>query len=67
VPIHLKLIRKGKEIQVFTSSDGKDWGEPRMSHSAAFGEASRAGLFVCSGNTFASSTAIYERVVLSSR
>jgi hypothetical protein len=67
LPIHLKLTRKGKEIQVFTSTDGKDWGEPRMSHSAAFGEASRAGLFVCSGNTFASSTAIYESVVLSSR
>jgi hypothetical protein len=67
LPIHLKLTLRGKEIQVFTSTDGKDWGEPRMSHAATFGNASRLGLFVCSGNTFASSTATYENVALHSR
>lgn len=66
LPAYLKLIRKGSEIQVFTSTDGKTWGEPRMSHIAAFGESSRIGLFVCSGNTFASSTATFESVDITS-
>ncbi len=65
LPIHLKLSQKGNDIHVFTSTDGKDWGEPRMTHSATFGEGSRIGLFVCSGNTFASSTATFENVALS--
>ena len=67
LPLHLKLSQKGSNIQVFTSSDGKDWGEPRMTHLAAFGGASRIGLFVCSGNTFASSTATFENVAVSSQ
>ena len=67
LPLHLKLSRKGDEIQVFTSADGKDWGEPRMSHSATLGGESRIGLFVCSGNTFASSTATFDNVGLSSK
>ncbi len=67
LPVHLRMSRKGNDIQVFTSSDGKDWGEPRMTHSAAFAGESRIGLFVCSGNTFASSTATFENVAISSR
>jgi uncharacterized protein YidB (DUF937 family) len=67
LPTHLKLIRKGDEFQVFTSPDGKDWGEPRMTHSAQFAEGSRIGLFVCSGNTFASSTANFAKVAFSGR
>ena len=67
LPVHLKMSRKGNDIQVFTSSDGKDWGEPRMTHSAAFGKESRIGLFVCSGNTFAASTATFENVAISPR
>jgi hypothetical protein len=67
LPTYLKVARKGPEIQVFTSPDGKEWGEPRMSHSAQFGEGSRIGLFVCSGNTFASSTATFQNVAVSSR
>jgi regulation of enolase protein 1 (concanavalin A-like superfamily) len=62
LPVHLKLTRKGKEVQVFTSTDGRNWGEPRMSHSATYAETSRIGLFVCSGNTVAASTATYENV-----
>ena len=67
LPIHLKLRKNADEIQVFTSTDGKDWGEPSMTYSAKFGGESRIGLFVCSGNTFASSTATFENVVTSSR
>ena len=67
LPVHLQMSRKGNDIQVFTSSDGQDWGEPRMTHSAAFGGESRIGLFVCSGNTFASSTATFENIAISSR
>jgi len=67
LPVHLKLTRTGDEIQVFTSTDGKEWGQPKKTHTAPFGEGSRIGLFVCSGNTFASSTATFENVGLGSR
>ena len=66
LPAHLRLSRKGDAIQVFTSGDGKEWGEPRMTHSAPFGGESRIGLFVCSGNTFASSTATFGNVAIES-
>ena len=65
LPVHLKMSRNGNDIQVFTSTDGKEWGEPRMTHSAPFGGESRIGLFVCSGNTFASSTANFGNVKIS--
>ena len=66
LPTHLKLRKKADEIQVFTSTDAKDWGEPRLTYSATFGGESRIGLFVCSGNPVASSTATFENVVISS-
>ncbi|MDB5732442.1 MAG: hypothetical protein JWQ03_2337, partial [Variovorax sp.] len=60
LPIHLKIVQVSGELQVFASADGKDWGTPRMSHRAKFNAAtSRVGLFVCSGNTFASTTAVF--------
>lgn len=62
LPIHLKLTQTGGQIQVFTSTDGLNWGEPRMSHAAAFNDQSRMGLVVCSGNTWASTTAILDSV-----
>jgi len=62
LPIHLKLVNTGKEIQVFTSTDGINWGDPRFTHTAAFHADSRIGMFVCSGNTFASTTAVYDSV-----
>ena len=34
LPIHLKLVQTGKEIRVFASADGQNWGEPRMSLAA---------------------------------
>ena len=50
---------------MFASTDGQNWGEPRMSHAAAFGDKSRIGLFVCSGSTFSSATAVYDSVTVS--
>jgi hypothetical protein len=62
LPLHLRLIQTGGQTQVFTSTDGRDWGEPRMSHAGQFDVLSRAGLFVCSGNTFATTTATFDSV-----
>ena len=62
LPIHLKLVQTGGQIQVFASPDGQHWGEPRMTHPATFDNRSRIGLFVCSGNTFASTTAVFDSV-----
>jgi hypothetical protein len=49
-------------VQAWTSTDGQAWGEPRMTRAAVFDEKSRIGLFVCSGNTFATTTAVFESV-----
>ena len=65
LPVHLKLAQAGKDIRVFTSADGQNWGEPRMSHTAAFDAKSRIGLFVCSGNTFSSTTAVFDSITVS--
>jgi hypothetical protein len=64
LPIHLKLVQAGKQIQVFVSADGQNWDEPRMSHTATFHATSRVGLFVCSGNTFSSTTTIFDSVTV---
>ena len=64
LPIHLKLVQAGKRVEVFSSTDGRNWGKPRMSHTAAFGDKSRIGLFVCSGNTFSSTTAVFDPVTV---
>jgi regulation of enolase protein 1 (concanavalin A-like superfamily) len=64
LPVHLKLVQAGKDIRVFTSADGQNWGKPRMSHTAAFDAKSRIGLFVCSGNTFSSTTAVFDFVAV---
>jgi hypothetical protein len=65
LPLHLKLVRTGQEIRVFASADGQNWGEARMSHTAAFDDKSRIGLFVCSGNTFSSTIAVFDSVAVS--
>ena len=64
LPIHLKLAQVGKDIQVFTSTDGKSWGEPRMTHTASFDAQARIGLFTCSGNTFAATSATFDAVTI---
>lgn len=64
LPVHLKIRRSGGNVQVFTSADGKDWGEPRLTHPSAFSGECRAGLFVCSGTLPASSTATLDSVTL---
>ena len=65
LPIHLKLVQTGKEMTVYASSDDQNWGQPRMTHTAAFDDKSRLGLFVSSGNTFASTTATFDSVKVS--
>lgn len=62
LPIHLRLVQTAKEIHVLTSVDGQNWGELRVSHTANFDAQSRIGLFVCSGNTFSSTTAVFDTV-----
>jgi len=65
LPLYLKLTQSGGNIHVFTSVDGKTWGEPKMTHPATFDDQSRIGLFACSGNTFASTTAVFDKVNVS--
>ena len=60
LPVYLKLVQTNKEIQVFASKDGKNWGEQQMSHPAVFSDPSRIGLVVCSGSTFASTTSVFD-------
>jgi len=62
LPIHLKLSQTGRQTQVFTSTNGRDWDEPLMILSTTFDDQSRIGLFVCSGNTFAATTAVFDAV-----
>jgi len=62
LPIHLKLVQHSGEIQVFTSANGRDWGEPRLARRTPFDEPSRIGLSVCSGNTFSATTAAFDSV-----
>ena len=62
LPVHLKIVRASGEIRVYCSPDGKDWGEPRIARRATFDATSRIGLFACSGNTFASTTALFDRL-----
>jgi len=61
LPSHLRLVRTGQAIEAFVSADGKDWGKPVLSHTLTMG-AGRCGMFVCSGNTFTSATAVYDSV-----
>ena len=65
LPLHLRLTRKGDEIQVFTSPDGQHWGEPLIKHPAAFAGQGHLGFVVCSGNTFAATTAVFESISFS--
>ncbi|CAN5740303.1 hypothetical protein BH11VER1_BH11VER1_08750 [soil metagenome] len=62
LPLHLRLIQTGGQTQLFTSTDGSAWGEPRMMLPIIFDGQSRVGFFVCSGNTFASTAAIFDSV-----
>jgi hypothetical protein len=64
LPVHLKLTRTGREIRVFASPDGRNWGAARMAQPDFLDAPARAGLFVCSGNTFASTTAVFESVAV---
>ena len=65
LPLHLKLVQKGKVIEVFTSADGTKWGEPLVSHATSIDSRGRVGLFTCSGNTFVTATAVFDSVRVS--
>ena len=62
LPVHLRLVYAGQRVHVFASADGRSWGGPRISRNAAFDAKSRIGMFVCSGNTFSSTTALFDSV-----
>lgn len=63
LPVHLKLVRKGGVVQAYTSADGKAWGEAKFSREMPFAAGARVGMFVCSGNSFVTSTARFDQVV----
>lgn len=65
LPTHLKLVQKDGVVEAFTSSDGKSWGQPVLSRSAAFDTTGRIGMFTCSGNTFVSATAVFDSLRVS--
>ena len=65
LPLHLKLVRMGGQVQIFTSTNGEAWGEPLLTHPTTFASQSHFGLFVCSGNTFASTTAGFDSITMS--
>jgi hypothetical protein len=62
MPVHLRLVRASGEVRIYASADRKNWGKPRMTLPANFDDSSRIGLFVCSGNTVASATAVFGSV-----
>lgn len=62
MPVHLSLVRASGEVRIYASADGRDWGKPRMTLLANFDASGRIGLFVCSGNTVASATAVFGSV-----
>ena len=64
LPLYLKLTRKGQQIEGFSSPDGRNWSAPLMTHPTSFSAENRLGFSVSSGNTFASSTAVFESVIL---
>ncbi|MEJ6579758.1 MAG: nucleoside hydrolase [Akkermansiaceae bacterium] len=64
LPVHLRLVRQGKSVQVFTSADGQHWGDPKFACETPISEGASVGMFVCSGNTFATTTARFDGVQL---
>ena len=62
LPLHLSLVRTGNTIRLFTSADGHNRSEPRFTHTTTMGPQTRAGLFICSGNSFATSNAGFDSV-----
>jgi len=65
LPVHVKLVKTAAQIQIFTSADGKEWGQPRFTRDSAFGADGRVGLFICSGNPGVSATATFDALVVS--
>ena len=64
LPIHLRLVQTANEVNVFTSPDGQNWGKSLAALPATFTEKGHVGLFVCSGNPAASTTAKFDSVMV---
>ncbi len=62
LPLYLRITCNNEKVQIYSSQNGTAWGDPLWSHQALFRPQSRLGMFVCSGNTFASSTAVFDSV-----
>lgn len=59
LPVRLKVARRGEFVELHASRDGENWGEAMFSRKMPFDEGARIGMFVCSGNTFATTTALF--------
>ena len=62
LPVHLRIERRGDEVRVYASGESGQWGEPRFRHRTMMGGSVRAGMVVCSGNSYATSGAGFEEV-----
>jgi hypothetical protein len=60
LPVHLRIERRGDEVRVYASGESGQWGEPRFRHRTMMGGSVRAGMVVCSGNSYATSWAGFE-------
>ncbi len=64
LPIHLRLVQTAKDVQLFSSADGKSWGTSLLVLPTTFKEKGHVGLFVCSGNPVSSTTAGFDSVAV---
>jgi hypothetical protein len=60
LPVWLRIERGGDEVRVYASGERGRWGEPRFRHRTMMGGSVRAGMLVCSGNSYATSGAEFE-------
>ncbi len=64
LPIHLRIVQSAKDVQLFSSADGKDWGTSLLVLPTTFKEKGHVGLFACSGNPVSSTTAEFDSVAV---
>lgn len=62
LPVHLQIARTGELVELHASRDGKNQGEPMFRRKMSFDQGATIGMFVCSGNTFATTTARFDNV-----
>ena len=64
LPIHLRLVQSAKDVRLFSSADGQNWGPSLLVLPTTFKEKGHVGLFVCSGNPVSSTTAEFDSVTV---